>query len=94
MDKDDAADDYLLPGEAAKLLHVSRKTLARWAGLGLVPCIVTLGGHRRFRRADVDALLEAMNPGKAQAPNGEAEPGKGRTMRRRLNLINPGAIDY
>ncbi len=69
MDKDADHPEYLLPGEAAKLLHVSPKTLARWAHLGHITCITTLGGHRRFRRADADALLEAMNSGKAQAPS-------------------------
>ena len=60
MDKDDDADEFLRPGEAAKLLQVSPKTVTRWADRGYIPCVITLGGHRRFRRADVEALLQTM----------------------------------
>lgn len=60
MDKNDEAADYLRPSEAAKELHISPKTVARWSENGHISCIVTLGGHRRFRRADVEALRKAM----------------------------------
>ena len=60
VDKDDEQADYITPGEAANVLHVSPRTVARWAQRGYIPCIVTLGGHRRLRRADVEALLKAM----------------------------------
>jgi excisionase family DNA binding protein len=55
-----AGAEYLRPGEAAKLLHVSPKTIDRWAADGRIPCIVTLGGHRRFRVGDVLAVAEQM----------------------------------
>jgi excisionase family DNA binding protein len=55
--------EYLTPGEAARLLHVSPKTLNRWANEGRIPCIVTLGGHRRFERADVAAASAEMAKG-------------------------------
>jgi excisionase family DNA binding protein len=42
------------------MLHVSPKTVSRWATQGFLPCLVTLGGHRRFRRADVDEVLRQM----------------------------------
>jgi excisionase family DNA binding protein len=54
-------DSYVLPGEAARRLHVSPKTINRWANEGLLPCVITLGGHRRFRRHDVDAAAEEMS---------------------------------
>ena len=34
--KPDDSSPYLAPGEVALLLHVSRKTVSRWATLGLV----------------------------------------------------------
>ena len=55
------SDDYVTPGEAARYLHVSPKTINRWANDGRIPCIVTLGGHRRFRREDVDAAVRQMS---------------------------------
>ncbi len=60
MSSPGAGDEYLRPGEAAKLLHVSPKTIDRWAADGRIPCIVTLGGHRRFRVDDVLAVAEQM----------------------------------
>jgi excisionase family DNA binding protein len=39
---------YLSAAEAARLLHVSPKTVSRWAEEGKVPHAKTLGGHRRF----------------------------------------------
>ncbi len=52
--------EYLTPGELARILHVSPKTISRWASEGRIPCIVTLGGHRRFRRADAMAVAARM----------------------------------
>jgi excisionase family DNA binding protein len=54
-------EDYVTPGEAARHLHVSPKTINRWANDGRIPCIVTLGGHRRFLREDVDAAVRQMS---------------------------------
>lgn len=43
--------------EACALLGVSASTVRRWADTGLVRTFVTPGGHRRFSRAGLDALL-------------------------------------
>jgi excisionase family DNA binding protein len=53
--------EFLTPGEVARLLHVSPKTVNRWAHEGRLPCIVTLGGHRRFPRVDVEAAVQRMH---------------------------------
>jgi len=53
-------NEFLTPGEAARLLHVSSKTVNRWANERRLPCIMTLGGHRRFARADVEAAMRRM----------------------------------
>ena len=39
---------FLRSAEAAVILQVSPKTVARWAQQGLLPCQRTLGGHRRY----------------------------------------------
>jgi len=52
---------YLTPREVARVLQVSPKTVSRWADLGLIPCLVTLGGHRRFSRADVEEAVRRMS---------------------------------
>jgi excisionase family DNA binding protein len=55
--------DYMTAGEVARRLHVSPKTINRWAKSGLIDSLVTLGGHRRFHRDDVDAAHRAMERG-------------------------------
>jgi excisionase family DNA binding protein len=51
---------YLRAAEAAALLHVSPKTISRWAREGKLGHVVTLGGHRRFSRSDIEHLAERM----------------------------------
>jgi excisionase family DNA binding protein len=51
------AEQLLTPGEVAALFRVDPKTVTRWAQDGRLTCIRTLGGHRRFRAAEVHALL-------------------------------------
>jgi len=55
--------EYLTPGEVARLLHVSPKTVNRWAHEGRIACIVTLGGHRRFQRDEVERIASQMASG-------------------------------
>jgi len=47
----------LTPAEVAKMFRVDPKTVTRWAKAGKLTAIRTLGGHRRFRRSEVQALL-------------------------------------
>lgn len=47
---------FITTGDAARLLRVSPKTVARWAKEGRLPHIVTLGGHRRFPAAAIEDL--------------------------------------
>jgi excisionase family DNA binding protein len=48
------ADETLLTtGEIAELLHVTPKTVWRWATQDGLPSVRTVGGHRRYRWAVV-----------------------------------------
>ncbi|HET6477436.1 MAG TPA: GAF domain-containing protein [Thermoleophilia bacterium] len=58
-------DDWLRLGEAAAELGVSLNTLRRWSDAGKLTCYRSPGGHRRYRRAHVEALLHAENSGGA-----------------------------
>ena len=49
------SDRLLLPAEAAKELGVSVNTLSRWADLGLIAPVRTLGGHRRYPVSEVQS---------------------------------------
>ncbi|HEY7200440.1 MAG TPA: helix-turn-helix domain-containing protein [Candidatus Dormibacteraeota bacterium] len=61
----DEPDTWLSLGEASKLLGISQGTLRRWADRGQVGSFTTPGGHRRFPRAAIVALLPA---GRARRP--------------------------
>jgi len=50
---------YLRTAQVAELLHVSPKTVSRWAQEGRLPYLRTLGGHRRYPDAEIRALLVA-----------------------------------
>jgi excisionase family DNA binding protein len=52
----------LTPAEVAALFRVDPKTVTRWAKAGKLTSIRTLGGHRRYRSAEVHALLDAHAP--------------------------------
>jgi excisionase family DNA binding protein len=52
---------YLRTAQVAELLHVSPKTVSRWAQEGRLPFFRTLGGHRRYPDAEIRALLETLS---------------------------------
>lgn len=52
-------DPLLTPGETAALFRVKPKTVARWADEGRLPSVKTPGGHRRFRRSAIEALIKS-----------------------------------
>ena len=49
----------LTPAEVAKIFRVDPKTVTRWAKAGKLTAIRTLGGHRRYRKSEVQGLLSA-----------------------------------
>jgi excisionase family DNA binding protein len=53
-------ETYLRAAEVAELLGVNTKTIGRWARECRLPHQKTLGGHRRFREADVRALVRTL----------------------------------
>jgi len=53
--------DWLRLSEAATALGVSLNTLRRWSDTGKLVCYRSPCGHRRYRRADVEALLRAQS---------------------------------
>ena len=47
----------LTPAEVASMFRVDPKTVTRWAKAGRITSIRTLGGHRRYREAEVLTAL-------------------------------------
>lgn len=50
-------EQLLTPGEVAVLFRVDVKTVTKWAKAGKLTSVRTLGGHRRYREAEVRAKL-------------------------------------
>src|SRR2546427_12046051 len=58
-------DGVWLPlGQPLKSLGVAQTTIRRWSDRGRAPAFYPPGGHRRYRRSDLDAFLERSGPGK------------------------------
>lgn len=56
------AEKFYRPNEVAEICKVSRETVGRWAREGtLHTAATTPGGHRRFSKEDVVAMLKKHN---------------------------------
>ncbi len=54
--------EWLSLGPASRIVGVDPDTLRRWADIGQVEAYATPGGHRRFRRADLERVVETRRP--------------------------------
>ncbi|MBK0332743.1 BldC family transcriptional regulator [Brachybacterium sp. MASK1Z-5] len=57
MESSSSYTALLTPAEVARLFRVDPKTVTRWAQSGKLSPLRTLGGHRRYRREEVERLL-------------------------------------
>jgi excisionase family DNA binding protein len=57
------AEPFLHTSQLADLLHVSPKTIARWANDGRLPHQRTLGGHRRDPEQTIRQLAASLAKG-------------------------------
>jgi excisionase family DNA binding protein len=55
--------EWLTLGQAAKYLGVAQSTIRKWSDVGRVPAFYTPGGHRRYRRRDLELFLDRSGPG-------------------------------
>lgn len=65
-------DSLLTPAEVACMFAVDPKTVTRWAKAGKLTQVRTLGGHRRYREAEVRGLLTAAEPAGPGVPAEQA----------------------
>jgi len=71
--------DWLTLGQAAKYLGVAQSTIRKWSDGGRLPAFYTPGGHRRYRRADLDEFL---------SQSGGGAPPRVREGRRRILIVD------
>src|SRR5215216_7419144 len=62
-----AGADWLTLGQAASYLGVAQSTVRKWSDGGRLSAFYTPGGHRRFRRADLDSFLAGSSGGTTAA---------------------------
>ena len=55
--------EWLTLGQAARFLGVAQSTIRKWSDAGRVPAFYTPGGHRRYRRSDLETFLDRSGPG-------------------------------
>jgi excisionase family DNA binding protein len=61
--------EWLTLGQAAKFLGVAQSTIRKWSDQGRVPAFYTPGGHRRYRRRDLELFIDRSGPsGKPGGP--------------------------
>jgi excisionase family DNA binding protein len=60
--------EWFTLGQAARYLGVAQSTIRKWSDDGRVRAFYTPGGHRRYRRGDLDAFLERSSPGGGAGP--------------------------
>jgi excisionase family DNA binding protein len=57
--------EWLTLGQAASYLGVAQSTIRKWSDSGRMTAFYTPGGHRRFRRSDLDQFLGNARRGSA-----------------------------
>jgi excisionase family DNA binding protein len=80
--------------EARQLLGVSASTVRRWGDTGLVRTFVTPGGHRRFSRAGLEALLPERPSGRPSLGALGETPGRMARGYRRASTDETGRIPW
>ncbi len=58
--------EWLTLGQAAKFLGVAQSTLRTWSDHSRIPTFYTPGGHRRYRRGDLETFIIRSGPGRQQ----------------------------
>jgi two-component system chemotaxis response regulator CheY len=59
--------EWMTLGQAAKFLGVAQSTIRKWSDAGRIPTFYTPGGHRRYRRGDLETFLVRSGPGRQQS---------------------------
>ncbi len=81
--------EWLTLGQAATYLGVAQSTIRKWVDQKRLPAFKTPGGHRRFRREDLDAFLSdarSVPAGAASVLVVDDDPGLRAVVRANLEL--------
>lgn len=78
-------------GAVSRALGITNATLRQWADRGRLPVYRTPGGHRRFLREDVEALMRetSANPIPSLVNEADSEDLALQRIRRKLSQLDP-----
>jgi excisionase family DNA binding protein len=65
-----AQPEWLTLGQAATYVGVAQSTMRKWTDSGRVASFKTPGGHRRYRRSDLDQFLDRSGRGGVSSTEG------------------------
>ena len=65
-----AQPEWLTLGQAATYVGVAQSTMRKWTDSGRVSSFKTPGGHRRYRRSDLDQFLDRSGRGGSVSADG------------------------
>ena len=84
--------EWMTLGQAAKFLGVAQSTIRKWSDHGRIPTYYTPGGHRRYRRGDLETFLVRFGPGRQQSgpPVWVVDDDAGMRELVRLQLVREG----
>ena len=88
------ATRWMSLGEVSRALEINEATLRQWADRGRLPVYRTPGGHRRFLREDVEALMRGaaapapLTTAPPVSPDADPEDLALRRIRSKLNRID------
>ena len=69
------------------MLGVTSSTVTRWAKLGLIPAVVTMGAHHRYFEADIQRLAKELSKGRLAVGYGPQSGEEGQAVARRQGLL-------
>jgi excisionase family DNA binding protein len=88
-----ANDGLLTPAEVAAILFVDPKTVTRWARAGKLEAIRTPGGHRRYQRSDVLAIMAGQHQSQSGARPSTSQTGSPLQGESRTELDDGARVD-
>jgi excisionase family DNA binding protein len=89
-----AEERWLSLGRASEILGVNETTLRQWANAGRLRSFRTPGGHRRFSRDDINALLNSAGPASSDGWPQEAVARMRRQLHRRKGQPEDWATQF
>jgi excisionase family DNA binding protein len=92
LGKNVASDaDWVALGEASRLLGVAPQTLRRWSDDGRIGTFTTPGGHRRYRRSNLERMTAEAPPVHLSLPGAGLTSGRlVRAYRQQARQRDPG----